>query len=72
MKGTFGLKNNGLAMKLNCPFLKSIKSQNSVLLNSPKYLLWMVHILCHRFNDIYTVTSFKILNDVAVCTRLDL
>ena len=32
----------------------------------------MVQILFHKSNDIWIALSFKILNDVAVCTLLDL
>jgi hypothetical protein len=35
-------------------------------------LHFMVQILFHKSNDIYTVLSFKILNDMAICTLLDL
>jgi hypothetical protein len=31
----------------------------------------MVQIKCYRSNNVQTVTSFKILNNVAVCILLD-
>jgi hypothetical protein len=35
-------------------------------------LHFMVQILFHKSNDIYTALSFKILNDMAIGTLLDL
>jgi hypothetical protein len=36
------------------------------------FVHFMVQILFQKSNDIYTALSFKILNDMAICTLLDL
>jgi hypothetical protein len=41
-------------------------------LEIPPFVYFMVQIFFHKSNDIQTGLSFKILNDVTVCTLLDL
>ena len=36
------------------------------------FIHFMIQILSHRSNSVYTTTSYKILNDVTVCTLFDL
>jgi hypothetical protein len=41
-------------------------------IGSSPFVHFMVQILSHESNNVYTARSFKILNDVAVYTLLDL
>ena len=41
-------------------------------LETSLFVHFMVQILSHRSNSVYTAMSFKILNDVVVFTLLDL
>ena len=52
--------------------LLSLKDKDPFHLEISPFVHFMVKILFHKSNDIYTALSFKILNDVAVCTLLDL
>ena len=36
------------------------------------FIHFIVYILFHKSNDIWTVLSFKILNDMTICILLDL
>ena len=45
---------------------------DSLFLETSLFVYFMLQILSHRSNSIYTVTLFKILNDVALYTLLDL
>ena len=41
------------------------------IVSSP-FVYLMVEIISHGSKNVHTATSFKILNDIAVCTPLDL
>jgi hypothetical protein len=43
-----------------------------VHLETSSFVNFMIQILSHKFNGVHIGTSFKILNEVAVCTLLDL
>jgi hypothetical protein len=47
---------------------KKLRNRIFLHLKTSLFVHFMIQILSHGFNNLYTVTSFKILNDVAVCT----
>ncbi len=53
-------------------FLFSLILSKVVHLETSPFVNFMIQILSHKFNGVHTGTSFKILNEVAVCTLLDL
>ena len=53
-------------------FPKDSSDKDPLHLEISPFIHFMVQILSYRSNNVYTVTPFKILNDMAVCTWLDL
>ena len=47
-------------------------AQDALHLETSPFIYFMVQILSYGSNSIHTVTSFKILNDVAVYILIDL
>jgi hypothetical protein len=61
-----------LFTKLKASCKMSLLEYDLFHLETSPFVHFMVQILSHRSNSVYTVMFFKILNDVTVYTLLDL